>query len=1319
MLLEPMIANALCEADNPDESTILLRAVIERFGRKVGSFPHSDGEGVGVNGTGLTQHAIEMVSAHGLQHPASWLLAGTSQFERNSQSKILPSWIPMSTKALASPDPDSHLHVLSHGEQYFMDYVKSPDYNMSSTLPRSSDPSSIFSHELAFVAMEKGDIAGALRLLDLTGTEGSESTLFYILSSIQVDPFADVTPALKVLSGMVGDERSSTNFNLVSALAALVLHLRTQKHLENVKNAGKEANLQTKKKKLNEDFCFQWVRQLAPSIQQNYCRQRVRHCLMGESTIDKAVTRKLETLEPDSKWNTDCNESKHIWNEGPFKDRENLLLLERMEDWLGQKRPAILGKEGAQVALERGEKTLADILNCANNNDDDSLGGTGVEHDGGNGWINGIGEGRTDEDNLSAYFRMSEGADEDSIWKTNGLEDLTKHKNKLKIIGQDIIKLKESSSSVDIGEPGKVKPLYDITFDEPHDDSPAGFLMEVPRGSSCDVGMLHGPIHDSRKRCTLEFWFHVPAADEVVEEIILVRRCICKTEEDLSKLCSSTHRENFVWELALLPSAELEFRTSGGTILNSSDSGDDEDFGGKSSDMMGDFGGDDESTTEMSAHGEIFWQRWNHVCLIFSSKNQETLTECSVTIMMKGLRVASTTARIIPPGLDEEKLEDSTAVDGALIDSVILFGLNPVGNLRITELRLWSCERNEDDIKMMMYEYLRAAETKKKFKVKIRSKNKGDTEKKKVKMEGSTLIAPPKYGKGRLAFPRSSIHSRPRGFLLPPPPSHHNNEQEDDVLPIDEKNKNENFFDFIPPLDINTEQESKEETQNQSVSNESVDASGFPTTTSPDVAITQSHSANSAWDIPGSFSPTGISSSFSEGESTFSNQSKKEAKISQKSSAVKSIINSVPEASDTQQLVRRSLPLSRQVRSSAAAALVRGPPATRHFGGNCGGLERLITANRTDSGRFGVGSIAICGAEKTVVYKFDRSPPGKIYPIGASGAIISDEMDNEGSEYLCCFLAKDKRMVVFELTSKTVVVELQMTTKLNYWRYLPPQANGHTLVFMLITPVGGFHWMPLDESPRPRQVWKRGPDLQGKKIVAYEEGGNNGKKGSDARSMLALILVSQASSGTPLEAWLMPICGDSLAVCVSSNLLGACLFQPNQVSKAFLPLMVTANKKNEKDITIQVQPLYDSLSTSIIVGETLTSLIVDQREVHQLDFVPPTLAMGTWPEVLICCFENLVVAMVRRKGLLLAYEFNDGNLTLNCQESLGQYIVDAGVRFGGTVPIGKEMAEAVLLLACGDKSKDGQIVSVLIEYSSSAKTDVKASDYRNQVEDYI
>lgn len=98
-------------------------------------------------------------------------------------------------------------------------------------------------------------------------------------------------------------------------------------------------------------------------------------------------------------------------NEGPQKEKENILLLDRMEEWLGRKRPAVLGKEGAEAALERGEKTLADILN-RNDYDDNSFGGENAAKDimVKDGWVEGVGESRTDEDNLSLYLRFSEGA---------------------------------------------------------------------------------------------------------------------------------------------------------------------------------------------------------------------------------------------------------------------------------------------------------------------------------------------------------------------------------------------------------------------------------------------------------------------------------------------------------------------------------------------------------------------------------------------------------------------------------------------------------------------------------------------------------------------------------------------------------------------------------------------------------------------------------------------------------------------------------------------------------------------------------------------
>jgi hypothetical protein len=47
-----------------------------------------------------------------------------------------------------------------------------------------------------------------------------------------------------------------------------------------------------------------------------------------------------------------------------------------------------------------------------------------------------------------------------------------------------------------------------------------------------------------------------------------------------------------------------------------------------------------------------------------------------------------------------------------------------------------------------------------------------------------------------------------------------------------------------------------------------------------------------------------------------------------------------------------------------------------------------------------VGGIAICGSEKTIVFRDNEEPPALTYPIGGSGAIVSDQMDDEGREFL-------------------------------------------------------------------------------------------------------------------------------------------------------------------------------------------------------------------------------------------------------------------------------------------------------------------------------
>lgn len=384
--------------------------------------------------------------------------------------------------------------------------------------------------------------------------------------------------------------------------------------------------------------------------------------------------------------------SKLYRNEGPRREKDKLLMLDRVEDWLGRRRPVILGKEGASAARDRGEKTLADILN--NDADDDSFGGKSDLESEKDGWVDGVGEGRSDEANLSGYFRMSEGDDEDSPWRSEGLADLSPYQNKAIVVGDaDTYSLEPTTSSVDEGEPGKVKSLFDFVFQKSSNGSPSGLALAAPRGGSLDVGMLHGPDRQSRQRGTVEFWYYLPSPDEMLGEVVLARRTMGPSADDFSKVCLATDRESSLWEVVLRRSGELEFRSCGGSSLLSSSNYVSEDDDGNDS--------DDEKERKDIA----LFNRWNHVCLVFSSKGLG-VTKCSVSMFMKGTEAFSSEVSMLPLGFEEDELESTSGLDELMQKSHIVLGLNGFSGLRYTELRVWACERSADDTSALMYEYL-------------------------------------------------------------------------------------------------------------------------------------------------------------------------------------------------------------------------------------------------------------------------------------------------------------------------------------------------------------------------------------------------------------------------------------------------------------------------------------------------------------------------------------------------------------------------------------------------------------------------------------
>jgi hypothetical protein len=574
-------------------------------------------------------------------------------------------------------------------------------------------------------------------------------------------------------------------------------------------------------------------------------------------------------------------------------------MLDDIREWFGRRRPVILGKEGAKSAEDRGASTLADILNQG---DDDSFGGEN-EDDFKDGWVEGIGEGMKDEDKLSSYFRFSEGDDEDDAWRKEGFTDLTKFETKATVFGvNDTVTLESSTSSVDEGESGKVKSLFDLVFGQSGYKLAAGLALPAPRGGSLDVGMLHGPDHDSRQKCTIEFWFMVP--EKIKGELVLVRRTFGSSADDLEKVGLASDKSSILWELVLLSSGEIEMRTVAGAKARSKATPPDED-------------------NDEGPKSSVQWSRWTHVCLTLK---QETVTTSSVHVFIKGSSAFSQVMSFSPPDFEEDDFAGASGLDGILEKSHLLFGLNHPAGFRTTELRVWALERMDDDIRTLMSEYLDCAEMKRKFRVKIKKKT--GAGKGLASLAGG--LAPP----GGLAKPGGlappggarAVLSPPGG--LKPPGDAAKSGKKKLLLGPPKGAKDDDKKTFVPPPDS---------------------AFGFGTETTTDTGF--------GGDMFGSFGqtddqqkkdPEPVSFDTGFGETapsafvTAAAASEESPPTEEHAPELDDDIPDAPELDDDMPAISplwdSAIPLSEQVRSSAAAALIRGPPATRHFGGNRGGL---------------------------------------------------------------------------------------------------------------------------------------------------------------------------------------------------------------------------------------------------------------------------------------------------------------------------------------------------------------------------------------------
>jgi len=334
LLLEPLVANALCLCDNPllcaiDSDVVqgTLRSVIERFGRRLSNVPHGECQGIGIQGTlifhvaifltvnmvyssilipeismnlgtGITAHLYQMLSDHQCIDAASSMLT-----IKKAHGAVFPRWIPVWIKAKNSSSVDELKQVLMHGNRYLSEYVSDPGNSMSVSLLDSYDPSSFLCHIHGIDAVINGKRFDAVQLLDLAGNEQSEQLITCFLLFSELYSTSEAKPMhLLAGEGTIKVTEPTECKSMCSAIAATFLELKDC--LGNEKRTVDSASN-------NHDFsASRWTFYLSPLVQESRWSRRIRRSLLSEykNHLDLSKDRPQKEV-----WSIPVVDAKNVW----------------------------------------------------------------------------------------------------------------------------------------------------------------------------------------------------------------------------------------------------------------------------------------------------------------------------------------------------------------------------------------------------------------------------------------------------------------------------------------------------------------------------------------------------------------------------------------------------------------------------------------------------------------------------------------------------------------------------------------------------------------------------------------------------------------------------------------------------------------------------------------------------------------------------------------------------------------------------------------------------------------------------------------------
>jgi hypothetical protein len=135
-----------------------------------------------------------------------------------------------------------------------------------------------------------------------------------------------------------------------------------------------------------------------------------------------------------------------------------------------------------------------------------------------------------------------------------------------------------------------------------------------------------------------------------------------------------------------------------------------------------------------------------------------------------------------------------------------------------------------------------------------------------------------------------------------------------------------------------------------------------------------------------------------------------------------------------------------------------------------------------------------------------------------------------------------------------------------------------------------------------------------------------------------------------------------------------------------MPLLLFVLEAGE-DLVVCISAVTETSGVSIGLSDVMTDALIELAPYNNLEFEAPMLAMGTWPEVLCCSLGSTIVIILRRKGLVVAYELAETGLELIAQENVGHFVVDAVMRYSAL----EGGAEIVLLMSDSGNPRDGRV----------------------------